>query len=545
MPDYSPDPAIAAAQRKVDALVTAEDLAADVAALSNGGPPALDALRGLPTDPTPPVEAVVPILRDLAVELGPLDPLGRAVAREVAVRLLGERGIRSPARLVDAAMPATDGDDATSDAAATLRDPEPWPEWVAGAGLLDDLARTVTTYVVMPPGGATAASLWVIGTYLYAAVSIFPRLLLSSPAPRSGKSILLDVLGELVARPLAAESMTEAVLFRVIDKANPTLLLDEADRWVADERKRPELVGLLNSGHRRGGVVWRCVGDDNEPTPFEVYGPVVLAAIGRMPPTLQDRSIVVPMRRRRQDEAVSRLRMDHTEWAVDLRRRCARWAVDHADVVGGADPDLPAGLHDRAADNWRVLVAIADVAGGRWPAAARKAAALLSGGDQDADGIGETLLGDLRVIFGAEDRMKTETILERLHALEERPWPEWGRARKPISSVQLARLLRPFGVRPRNVRIGGEVPKGYLRSDLEEAWSRYAPPSEPLHRHNVGAARVSGDSDPLHSDPSVAGREQRKPLGDKDCSGVAAQKGGAGGEGGSRLTTDDQGDLPL
>ena len=43
-------------------------------------------------------------------------------------------------------------------------------------------------------------------------------------------------------------------------------------------------------------------------------------------------------------------------------------------------------LHDRAADNWRPLFAIADLAGGNWPTLARQVAVRLSegGAEQDA-----------------------------------------------------------------------------------------------------------------------------------------------------------------
>jgi predicted lipoprotein with Yx(FWY)xxD motif len=37
------------------------------------------------------------------------------------------------------------------------------------------------------------------------------------------------------------------------------------------------------------------------------------------------------------------------------------------------DPSIPAALNDRAADNWRPLIAIADLAGGEWPQLARQA----------------------------------------------------------------------------------------------------------------------------------------------------------------------------
>ena len=47
--------------------------------------------------------------------------------------------------------------------------------------------------------------------------------------------------------------------------------------------------------------------------------------------------------------------------------------------MAGAEPVMPDGVTDRAAEVWEPLVAIADVAGGHWPATARAAASHLVG----------------------------------------------------------------------------------------------------------------------------------------------------------------------
>jgi putative DNA primase/helicase len=69
-------------------------------------------------------------------------------------------------------------------------------------------------------------------------------------------------------------------------------------------------------------------------------------------------------------------------------------------VLGQADPETPAELNDHAADAWAPLFAIADAAGGEWPARARKAAIELSGGDS-AQALREMLLSDIRGAFAA------------------------------------------------------------------------------------------------------------------------------------------------
>jgi hypothetical protein len=57
-----------------------------------------------------------------------------------------------------------------------------------------------------------------------------PYLHISSPVKRGGKSRVFDCLKLLCAKPWAIVSITEAVMFRKIEREAPTLLLlDEVD----------------------------------------------------------------------------------------------------------------------------------------------------------------------------------------------------------------------------------------------------------------------------------------------------------------------------
>ena len=107
---------------------------------------------------------------------------------------------------------------------------------------------------------------------------------------------------------------------------------------------------------------------------------------------------------------------------------------------------MPAGLDDRAEDVWEALLAIADLAGGDWPARARKAARVLSeeAAEDDADGM--RLLADLRDVFGDADKRCTETILAALHGIAEAPWGDW--SGQALNARDLAKLLKPYGVGP-------------------------------------------------------------------------------------------------
>ena len=141
-----------------------------------------------------------------------------------------------------------------------------------------------------------------------------------------------------------------------------------------------------------------------------------------LPDTLSDRSIVVPLQRKKPEDHVDRFRLDRVEQFDELRRKLARWAKDQHLALGDWDGDAPRELHDRAADNWRPLLAIADVVGGNWPQAARQAALALTEGE-DENSAGALILRDLKMLFedSGEDRLASKDVLAKLHQMDERP----------------------------------------------------------------------------------------------------------------------------
>jgi len=227
------------------------------------------------------------------------------------------------------------GDDSSARGAPIiLADPEPSPEPVNGVALLDALAAMIRRYVVLAPEAADAAALWTLHTYAEAAATISPILAITSPTKRCAKTLLLAILGALARRPLPVANITAAALFRAIERFIPTLLIDEADTFIRDSE---ELRGVLNAGHFRAtAFVVRTIGDDHEPRTFSTWGPKAIALIGRLPATLEDRAIVILMRRRAKSEHVERLRLDRLHAETEpLRRQAARWVADHLAALGG------------------------------------------------------------------------------------------------------------------------------------------------------------------------------------------------------------------
>jgi hypothetical protein len=273
-----------------------------------------------------------------------------------------------------------------------------------------------------------------------------------------------------------ASNISPSAIYRHIENVRPTLLIDEADTFLKDNN---EMRGILNGGHTKAGAsVLRNVEVNGEHTTkrFSSWSPKALAGINALTDTLEDRSIVVRLQRKEKTANVERLRRRDSDELAQLRRRAARWAKDSFANLEDPDPDVPGSLNDRAADNWRPLLATADLVGGAWPQRARDAACILSGEGHDISSIGTELLASCREAFGEErDAMRSVDLVAQLVVDPEKPWATWDRG-KPITPRQLSKLLKRFGISSKTVYIPNLADaKGYERAQFEEAWRSYLP----------------------------------------------------------------------
>ena len=256
-----------------------------------------------------------------------------------------------------------------------------------------------------------------------------PRIAFLSPEPASGKTRSMEVTELLVPKAVEAVNVTPAYMFRKCGGADgpPTILFDEIDTvFGVKAKEHEELRALLNSGHRRGATAGRCVvrGKIVETEEISSYAAVALAGLGWLPDTILSRSIIIRMRRRAPDEKIESFRRRvHAPVGEALRRKLAGWAVTVLDEATDARPQMPVSVEDRAADVWEALLAIADIAGDKWPERARLAAVALVQVSLDVEpSLNLRLLADLRTVFGTDEALHTKTILSELCGLESAPW---------------------------------------------------------------------------------------------------------------------------
>jgi putative DNA primase/helicase len=418
--------------------------------------------------------------------------------------------------------------------ALVLDNPERWHEPVDGAALLDEIVYNIRIYVHLSHDQAVGVALWCVSTWTGDKSSFAPRLGITSPVKRCGKTTLLDLVAAFSSRSLKTSSATGAAVARVVEAQSPTLIIDEADSFLPNNE---DLRGILNAGHRRDGQVIKCVGDDYEVRFFKVFCWAAIAAIGTLPATIADRSINLRMERAGPDSKPHRLTAKPIDECRKLGAKIRRFVEDNIDALTDANPTLPQGLNYRAQDNWCTMIAVANAAGGDWPARAARAALHLSAdiGDR-SEGDDVAILNELRSIFeytGVE-RLSSEEACKGLAANEEGPWREWSGG-KPITPAQLARQLKHFGITPQTIRIGKGTIKGYMRDAFANAFKRYLPPiapptgAEPSHR-NIGQETAKNQHECAVTHPeTVTGQGAGKSAENEQCYGVTPADPDTGG----------------
>jgi hypothetical protein len=224
-------------------------------------------------------------------------------------------------------------------------------------------------------------------------------------------------------------------------------------------------------------MVPRCVGPKMDVGNFSTYCAKALAGIGELPDTIADRSIPIRMKRKRPVDRVERFRAREVfTIGAELRNAVDGAVAGRVGDLRDARPLLPAELDDRAQDAWEPLLAIADLAGGDWPANARRAAISLSAGRDLDEGIDHRLLADCRLVFGDAAQVATSELTDGLSEIPDSPWGDY--YGKQISGRRVADLLRPYGIRAKHKRDGST----YFKADFEDSWARYVSKCHKRHR---------------------------------------------------------------
>lgn len=361
---------------------------------------------------------------------------------------------------------------AESGSSILFADVQPWHESVDGAEVLNDVLEVLKCHVIANRETLHAAALWVCMTWFVEQATVLPLAMITAPEKGCGKSTLLAVMAKMAYKPLAASNTTAAATFRAIEAVRPTLFIDEADTFLRDDEG---MRSILNSGHTRDSAyVLRTVGEQFETKQFSTWCAKAVCGIGHLPETIESRSIILKMRRKKSGEFSENIRHAKAKVFDTIKQKLARWSADNAKAFADLHPVM-VGLSNRDADNYEPLLAIATLAGGAWVDRITNAARILTESDQDNRSVGVDLLDACRTVFDtlADDKISSARLIVEICNDSESRFATYNRGRE-MTVKQMSRCLGEYGVRSKTIRLrSGETLRGFERDQFTEAFEAY------------------------------------------------------------------------
>ena len=361
---------------------------------------------------------------------------------------------------------------------ATLTtDIEPYTSRVNGDELAHEILHIVKSHIVCNDAVAIAITLWIFFSWCIDVAYIAPIAWINAPEKRCGKTQLATLMGRMSKRSIMASNVSQSALFRTIERYKPTFVIDEADSFFHGDM---DLKNIINCGFSRDNpYVWRCVGDNHEPIPFDVFGAKIISGIGKLPSTVMDRSISLTLRRALPTEKRQRVKDIPKATTETIKAKLARWADDNMDRVATSKPKLPETIYNREFDTWEILFQIADTLGNDWLKLVTNACLAITQTDSKEPSENEELLTDIKAIceLQAVDSMATRDLLTALIGADSDGLTKrWATSNKgqPMTDRQLAKRLKDFEIKSSKINKPNETQKrGYYLADFADAFKRY------------------------------------------------------------------------
>lgn len=335
---------------------------------------------------------------------------------------------------------------------------KPWPRPVDGAELLDEIVGGLNMLFEIPDAKhINTAALWILCNRLLDASQRTAELCIGSPPRPHGYVSLAAIICFLYGRPVTITwplFYTKGLMGnRPVRRAEKGDAYLNADTIPGGISKNNSTKPRLNDFHA------------SQTKDFALTDQV----IRREKMRLEDRVLAIHL-------WTQSLKEDDLPWwknFPDQPRKLLRWAMDNQEALATVKPTIPAGIHGHTRDDWRPLLAVAEVVGGAWPEAARNAAEYHAVPFRKSTLV-RMLLADLQTVYAnvRHDFVSTDQLVSALSNMDERPWRKYAGA-GCIRKVTVAAILRPLGIQPRLVKTGRTVEVGYLESDFREAFKRY------------------------------------------------------------------------
>jgi len=154
-------------------------------------------------------------------------------------------------------------------------------EYGSEEDLIREIQEYIHRYVDVSPLFEKISVYYVLLSWVYDRFNELPYLRLKGD-PGCGKTRYLLTVGSLCYKPIfASGASTVSPIFRMLDIFRGTLIIDEGDFRLSDEKA--EIVKILNNGNGRGLPILRSESKDAKeynPKAYSVFGPKIIATRG-------------------------------------------------------------------------------------------------------------------------------------------------------------------------------------------------------------------------------------------------------------------------
>ncbi|KAF0134050.1 MAG: DNA primase-like protein [Candidatus Saganbacteria bacterium] len=331
-------------------------------------------------------------------------------------------------------------------------------------------------------------TLWVMGSYLFMIFRYYPYVWLNAEKA-SGKTLLMEVLSEIAFNGELITNPTESVIFRDISNNLTTMFIDEVEQLRKRDRDTyGSLISLLNAGFNKAGVVKRVESTGQGGfvvKPYSAYSPKMFAGISEIDDVLQDRTVRIPLLRKKDDETTHRYKgtPEILKLQQSIRDDLYVFALTHgkdlAEFYHKEGSDAIKGLshlNNRELDIWEPLFLLANVIDSQAENTKltdiMEALSKKSVEEKQSDNVSQNetykLLNVVKVMIDELSAIQTDgnikvfdaqAVLNYFKANEDFDWIQ--------KTNVLTRRLKKVNVRSEQRRISGEKKRAYVMDTTE------------------------------------------------------------------------------
>jgi len=206
---------------------------------------------------------------------------------------------------------------------------------------------------------------WILASYLPELWMVVPYIFFYGPIA-SGKTRGLETLQVLSYRGIIGSNVSSASLFRGCELWHPTVFLDETE--IYSRAEHTEVIGLLNSGYRRGQYAWRVKNTEHgtQLELFDVFGFKALSGTEGLAQALESRSIKIRMMKNTRPvrflidlEKAEELRGKLLMWRFRMMHKIFSEENEVSEVFSEVSPDLKF-ANGRLIELFQPLLAVAN-----------------------------------------------------------------------------------------------------------------------------------------------------------------------------------------